>query len=62
MLVFVDASRGAPRLHARDGRAAIFLNDDRQPVWQNPFLRCARWKRYDAGPLGWRSFQVTHAK
>ena len=62
MLVFVDASRGAPRLHAGDGRAVIFLDDHRQPVWQNPFLRRAWRKSDDAGTLGWCSFQVAHTK
>jgi len=45
MLVLFDASSGAPRLHTRHRRAAIFLHDDCQPVWQNPFLRRARRKR-----------------
>jgi hypothetical protein len=45
MLVLIDASSGAPRLHARYRRAVVFLHDDGQPVWQNPFLRRARRKR-----------------
>ena len=45
VLVFIDASSRAPRLHARHRRAVIFLHYDGQPVWQNPFLRRAQRKR-----------------
>ena len=45
MRVLVDAPCGAPRLHTCHRRAAIFLHDDRQSIWQHPFLRRARRKR-----------------
>ena len=45
MLVFIDASGGAPRLHARHRRAVVLLHDHGEAVWQNPFLRRARRKR-----------------
>ena len=62
VLVFVDAAGSAPGLHACHRRAAIFLDDDRQPVRQNPFLRRARRKVDDGRRLGRRSFQINHAK
>ena len=62
MLVFIDASGRAPRLHARHRRAVIFLHDDGQAVWQNPFLRRARRKRNHCRGFRWRSLQIDHGK
>ena len=62
MLVFVDASRGAPSLHACHRRAAIFLDDDRQPVRQNPLLCRARRKGDDRRRFRRRSFEINHAE
>ena len=62
VLVFVDASRGAPSLHACHRRAAIFLNDDRQPVRQDPFLRRARRKVDDRQRFSRRSLQINHTE
>ena len=45
MRVFIDAPCGTPRLHTCHRRAVIFLHDDRQPIWQHPFLCRARRKR-----------------
>jgi len=60
MLVLVDASRGAPRLHAGYGSAAIFLHNDRQPVWQNPFVRRARRERDDRRGFSRSSLEIDH--
>ena len=54
MLVFVDAAGRAPRLHARDRRAAIFLHDDREAVRQRPFLRGDRRKTDGRRSPAWR--------
>ena len=62
MLVLIDASGRAPRLHARYRRAVVFLHDDGQPVWQNPFLRRARRKRNQGWRFRWRSLQIDHGK
>ncbi len=62
VLVLFDASSSAPRLHTRHRRAVIFLYDDGQPVWQNPFLRGARRKRNHGRRFRWRSIQIDHGK
>jgi hypothetical protein len=62
VLVFIDASRGAPCLHTRYGRAVVLLHDDSQTVGQNPFLRRARRKTDYLRWFGGRSLQINHGK
>jgi hypothetical protein len=40
----------------------IFLNDDRQSVRQDPFLRRTRRESDDSRAFGRRSFQINHAE
>ena len=62
VLVLVDATRGAPRLHTCHRRAVIFLNDDREPVCQNPLLSAA-WRESDRRRILDRGgFQIGSAK
>ena len=62
VLVLVDASRGAPGLHTCHGRAVILLDDDRQAIWQNPFLRRARRKSDDGRLLSCSGIPIGSAK
>src|SRR5207253_6378997 len=62
MLVFVDASRGAPCLHAGYGGTTIFLDNNRQSVRQNPFVRGGRRKRNGGRGLRRSSFEIDHHK
>ena len=61
-LVLVNAAGAAPRLHACHRRASVFLDDQRQAVGQDPFLRRTRRKSDDGGVTHSGSFQVHHAK
>src|SRR5438270_4821476 len=45
MRVFIHAAGAAPGLDTRNRRAPVFLEDDRQAVRQDAYLRRARWKR-----------------
>ena len=62
VLILIDATGRAPRLHARDRRAVVFLHDDRQPVWQIPFFGRAQRKRNQGRWFRWRSLQIDHGK
>ena len=44
MVVLIHATSGTPRLDTCHRRAVVFMHDERQPIWQDPFLRRAGWK------------------
>src|SRR5205814_10281152 len=62
MFVLVDAARGAPRLHTCHRSAVIFLHDDRESIWQKPFLCGARWKGDPRRIVGRCCFQIGRTK